>query len=163
MSRQHEGQQRVVVNVGVAGKTSGGAIASLVCSLLGLVTCGLSAIVGVILGIVALRRIHRSQGMLRGRGLAIAGIVLGCVLFVMGAILGAIPASVIFRNEINNWTVEMWQRARGEADEEPGDFFGENQNRSPVPGIHRSGFSTPHWPSLSSAARGCARGMMLGR
>lgn len=50
-------------------KTSGMAIASLVCGVL-----GCTAIVGVVLGIVALLRINRSQGRLGGQGIAIAGL-----------------------------------------------------------------------------------------
>lgn len=51
---------------------------------------GLPAIVGLVLGIVALRKIKRSAGLLQGRGFAIAGIttsaaglLLVCFLFGM--------------------------------------------------------------------------------
>lgn len=53
-------------------KTSGMAIASLVLGILGL--CGITALVGLILGIVSLVKINRSGGRLSGQGLAIAGI-----------------------------------------------------------------------------------------
>ena len=53
-------------------KTSGLAIASLVFGVLGF--CGITALVGLILGIVALVNINRSQGRLTGNGFAIAGI-----------------------------------------------------------------------------------------
>ena len=53
-------------------KTSGMAIASLVLGILGF--CGITALVGLILGIVALVKINRSGGRLSGQGLAIAGI-----------------------------------------------------------------------------------------
>jgi formylglycine-generating enzyme required for sulfatase activity len=56
-------------------KTSGLAVASLVTGILGLCTAGLGGIAGLILGIFALRKIGRSGGALRGRGLAIAGLV----------------------------------------------------------------------------------------
>jgi len=53
-------------------KTSGMAIASLVLGILGF--CGITALVGLILGIISLGRIKRSGGRLSGQGLAIAGI-----------------------------------------------------------------------------------------
>jgi prepilin-type processing-associated H-X9-DG protein len=53
-------------------KTSGMAIASLVLGVLGL--CGITALVGLVLGIVSLTKINRSGGRLSGQGLAIAGI-----------------------------------------------------------------------------------------
>lgn len=65
-------------------KTSGMAIASLVLGVLGF--CGVTAVVGLILGIVALLKINRSQGRLTGNGFAIAGI---CVSGFM--LLFAIP------------------------------------------------------------------------
>src|SRR5688500_2776612 len=48
--------------VGAPPKTSGMAIASLVCGILGLFCGGLTAIIGVVLGVVSLVRINRSQG-----------------------------------------------------------------------------------------------------
>ncbi|MBI3851836.1 MAG: DUF4190 domain-containing protein [Verrucomicrobia bacterium] len=56
----------------VETKTSGMAIASLVLGVLGF--CGITALVGLILGIIALTKINRSQGRLTGNGIAIAGI-----------------------------------------------------------------------------------------
>ena len=53
-------------------KTSGLAITSLVMGILGI--CGITALAGLILGIVALVKINRSGGRLSGQGLAIAGI-----------------------------------------------------------------------------------------
>src|ERR1017187_7968277 len=62
-------------------KTSGLAITSLVLGILGM--CGITALVGLILGIVALVKINRSGGRLSGQGLAIAGIcVSGFMLLV---------------------------------------------------------------------------------
>lgn len=54
-----------------SGPTSGMAIASLVCSLLGI------GLVGVILGHIALSQINASNGYTQGKGLAIAGLVIG--------------------------------------------------------------------------------------
>jgi prepilin-type processing-associated H-X9-DG protein len=64
-------------------KTSGMAIWSLVLGILGLFSCGLSAIPGLILGIVGLTKINRSGGRLGGNGLAIAGICVSGVMLLM--------------------------------------------------------------------------------
>jgi len=63
-----------------APKTDGMAIASMVCSLAGLVACCIPSVVGLILGLVSLSRIKKSQGALGGRGMAITGVVVGAVL-----------------------------------------------------------------------------------
>jgi hypothetical protein len=55
-------------------KTSGLAISSLVLGILGPFTCGLTALVGLILGIVSLVKIGSPTSQVRGKGLAIAGI-----------------------------------------------------------------------------------------
>ena len=78
-----------------AGPTSGMAIASLVVSLLGI------GIVGVILGHLALNEIKKSNGYIRGRGLAIAGLIIGYaeiaagVLFVIFLTLTLITSSQV--------------------------------------------------------------------
>lgn len=64
-------------------RTSGLAIASLVLGLLGLLTAGLTAILGLILGIVALRQIRRSEGRLAGDRLAKSGIAASAVIAVI--------------------------------------------------------------------------------
>ncbi|HUA38232.1 MAG TPA: DUF4190 domain-containing protein [Candidatus Sulfopaludibacter sp.] len=73
-------------------RTSGMAIASLVLGILGIVTCGLtvllSAPVGLILGIVAMNRIGKSA-QLRGKGLALAGIIMSSVTFLLIPIFAA--------------------------------------------------------------------------
>jgi prepilin-type processing-associated H-X9-DG protein len=65
-------------------QTSGMAISSLVLGILGF--CGLTAVAGVVTGVLALIQIRRSGGRLSGRGLAIAGI---CVSAFM--LLASIP------------------------------------------------------------------------
>ena len=60
---------------GGAAKTSRIAITSLVLGILGLFTCGITSLVGLVLGIVGLVKINKSEGRLSGNGLAIAGIV----------------------------------------------------------------------------------------
>jgi len=57
-------------------KTNGLAVASLVCSIVGLFL--LTAILGVVFGFVARSQIRSSRGTQQGEGLAIAGIVVGC-------------------------------------------------------------------------------------
>jgi type IV pilus assembly protein PilA len=58
----------------VAQETSGKAVASLVCGIIGIFPFSL---VAVILGHISLSQIRKSAGRLKGRGVAIAGLVLG--------------------------------------------------------------------------------------
>ncbi len=68
-------------SVPVETRTSGMAVTSVVLGVLGL--CGVTALVGLVLGIVSLVRINRSGGRLSGHGLAIAGICVSAfMLFV---------------------------------------------------------------------------------
>lgn len=69
-----------------SGQTSGMAIASLVLGVLGVLSCGVTALVGVVLGIMALVKINRSRGALRGEGLAIAGIVVSGMFLLVAPI-----------------------------------------------------------------------------
>jgi uncharacterized membrane-anchored protein YhcB (DUF1043 family) len=74
-------------------KTCGLAIASVVLGIAGFFMWGMLGvgwIVGLILGIVALNKIKRSNGLLKGQGFAVtgiatsaAGLVLGCIFLVM--------------------------------------------------------------------------------
>jgi len=80
-----------------APKTSGLAIASLVLGLCGLITCGVASLVGLILGIVAMSQIKKSNGALTGGGLALAGtIVSGVFLLIFPLFLVASMASPAF-------------------------------------------------------------------
>lgn len=74
----------------VASKMSALAVTSLVLGILGWVTLGLTALLGLILGIVALVRISNSKGALRGKGLAIAGTIVSGVFVLMLPILAAL-------------------------------------------------------------------------
>jgi hypothetical protein len=67
-------------------RTSGLAIASLVLSLVWI--CGLGSLLAVIFGAISLSQISRSSGRLGGKGLAIAGLVLG----ILGLAVFALPA-----------------------------------------------------------------------
>ena len=62
-------------------KTSGLAIASLVLGVLGF--CGITALLGIVFGIVAQVSISRSNGRLKGRGLAIAGMILSAFMLLV--------------------------------------------------------------------------------
>ena len=64
-------------------KTSGMAITSLVLGILGLFTCGVTSLVGLVLGIIALVKVNRSGGRLTGSGLAIAGICVSALFLLM--------------------------------------------------------------------------------
>jgi len=68
---------------GAPSKTSGLAVTSLVLGILGVLTCGLTSLVGLVLGIVALVRINKSQGQLRGQGLAMAGTIISAVFLLL--------------------------------------------------------------------------------
>jgi hypothetical protein len=90
-------------------KTSGLAIASLVCGILGFLC--LPALAGLVLGVMALVKISNSKGQLRGQGLAIAGICLsGIMLLVVpveaGLLLPALARAKArsrqFNSTINN-------------------------------------------------------------
>src|SRR4051794_4863702 len=76
-------------------KTSGAAIGSLVCGILGCVPW-ITGLLAIVLGIVGLK--STKDPMVRGRGLAIAGLVLGCVSVLMWTVFGggAIAAGVAF-------------------------------------------------------------------
>ena len=70
-------------------KTSGMAITSLVLGILGIFTCGVTSLVGLILGIIALVKINRSGGRLSGNGLAISGICVSAIFVLMVPICAA--------------------------------------------------------------------------
>ena len=104
-------------------KTSGLAIASLVCGIAGFCTFGLSAPVGLITGIPALKDMQKSGGRLTGKGLAIAGIVLsiiGCLLLAACLLLGSL---MVFRNELRVWTVHQWESAKEQSQPDTSDQF----------------------------------------
>jgi type II secretory pathway pseudopilin PulG len=69
-------------------KTSGMAIASLVLGILGLFTCGITALIGLIFGIIAMVKVKNSGGRLGGNGIALAGVIVsGIFLFMLPFIL----------------------------------------------------------------------------
>jgi prepilin-type processing-associated H-X9-DG protein len=70
-------------------KTSGLAIASLVLGLLGIFSCGITALIGLILGIVAMSQVRKSGGSLTGSGIALAGTIVSAVFLVFVIPFGA--------------------------------------------------------------------------
>jgi hypothetical protein len=64
-------------------KRSGMAIASLILGILGLFSCGITALVGLILGFIARSKIRKSQGSLRGNGIALAGIIVSGIFMLL--------------------------------------------------------------------------------
>ena len=65
-------------------KANGLAITSLVLGCLGLFTCGITALVGLILGIIALVRINKSNGQLGGKGIALSGAIVSAAFLLIG-------------------------------------------------------------------------------
>ena len=113
-------------------KTSGLAIAALICGIAGICTGGLGGLVGLILGIVALKKIGESGGTVGGRGLAIAAIIVGAFTLIIGAIFLGVPLLFMgSRSGVHDWTAETWEKGREDAEEDPGPFFGEGLNRAP--------------------------------
>ncbi len=76
--------------------TSGTAIASFVCGILGFFCVGITSLPAIICGHIALGKINRSNGMIGGKGMAIAGLVMGYMLgllFILAMLAGlALPA-----------------------------------------------------------------------
>jgi prepilin-type processing-associated H-X9-DG protein len=64
-------------------KTSGLAIASLICGIAGFCTLGVGALVGLILGIIAILDIKKSLGQIRGMGVAVAGVIISGFILLM--------------------------------------------------------------------------------
>ena len=76
--------------------TSGLAIGSLVCGILAFVSAGLTGLPAVIMGHMSLSRIKSSAGALGGKGMAIAGLIMGyfgfCLIGIAMLAALAIPA-----------------------------------------------------------------------
>ncbi len=76
-----------------SAKTNGLAVASLVCSCVGVILFTLPCILGVIFGFVARSQIRRSQGAQKGDGLALAGIIVGFAGIALLIILVAVSVA----------------------------------------------------------------------
>lgn len=66
-------------------QTSGFAVASLVLGILWL--AGIGSVLAVVFGAIAIRQINQSGGRQSGKGMAVAGLVLGVVFLVLTPIL----------------------------------------------------------------------------
>lgn len=87
-------------------KTSGLAVTSLVLGILGFFSCGVTALVGLIFGIIALVKVSNSKGALRGKSIALAGTIISAVFLVMipffaALLLPALAAAKAKAQEIN--------------------------------------------------------------
>jgi hypothetical protein len=76
-----------------AARTSPLAVAALLCAALGWWLFGLGSLAGIALGLVSLQQIQQSDGSLKGRGLAVAGIAIGAA-FSVAYLLAIIVAYV---------------------------------------------------------------------
>ncbi|MGN9839401.1 DUF4190 domain-containing protein [Nonomuraea sp. H19] len=76
---------------------NGMAVAALILGIVGLITCGLTSIPGVIVGHLSLSRIKRTAE--EGQGMAVAGLVTSYIMVAIGAILwlwfGSLILSII--------------------------------------------------------------------
>ncbi|MBE3068076.1 MAG: DUF4190 domain-containing protein [Chloroflexi bacterium] len=82
-----------------ADKASGVALAATILSILGLLCCGLTSIVGIILGVIELGRIKKGESSSKGRGLAMAGIIIGAIvigLYVLVTIISIATGNYYF-------------------------------------------------------------------
>lgn len=84
-------QPPVVAGAGGQNKTL--AIVSLVCGILGF-CCGILGIVGVVTGFMAKNNADANPAEYGGRGMAIAGIILGAVGFLLNVIAGILSAVI---------------------------------------------------------------------
>jgi prepilin-type processing-associated H-X9-DG protein len=72
-----------------AGRTSALAVGALVLGILGVFTCGATALFGLVLGIIAIVRINASRGALRGHGMALGGTIISGIVLLLVPILVA--------------------------------------------------------------------------
>lgn len=79
----------------MAQRNNGLAVASLVCSIAGVLPFffGLPCILGIVFGFVARSQIKRSQGTQGGEGLALAGIIVGFCLIGLFVVVVALLAA----------------------------------------------------------------------
>jgi hypothetical protein len=80
-------------------KLSGLAVASLVVGICGVFTCGLGALAGLILGIIALTKINNSKGRLTGYGLALSGTIVSAVFLCVIPVAMLLPALAAAKNK----------------------------------------------------------------
>jgi hypothetical protein len=66
-----------------SSRTSALAVTSLVLGVLGAFTCGITALFGLVLGIIAMVKISNSRGTLRGGGIALAGVIVSGIFMIL--------------------------------------------------------------------------------
>ena len=89
-----------------ASRVSGMAVAALILGILGLPSCGGTALLGLALGIIAMVRVTNSRGALTGKGLALGGIIVSAVdllllLLLIPLLLPALAAAHDKARQIN--------------------------------------------------------------
>jgi len=88
----------IVVDVpGEPQRTSGMAISSFVLGLMSFCMCIFTGVPAIVLGVMGLSRINASPGLLRGRNLAITGIILGSIgslLFMPGILVALLLPAI---------------------------------------------------------------------
>ena len=91
-------------------KTCGLAIAALICAIaaalfdmIGLCTVGVGAVLGFLVGIVslilsimAMRKVRRSEGQLGGRGMAVAGLIVSIAAILLGLVVAGLMGGLMF-------------------------------------------------------------------
>jgi hypothetical protein len=79
------------------GRAGDMAIAAVILSAASITLCGLTAIPGLILGIIELGRINRGQSPEKGRGMARAAVIIGAIMtgLLVLSILAAVAMTVI--------------------------------------------------------------------
>jgi Domain of unknown function (DUF4190) len=82
-------------------KTNGLAIAAMVCSFF-FWLWGVGAILGIVLGFVARSQIKRSGGTQQGKGMALAGIIIGFAGIVIGVVLVIVLIAVVHHCQQND-------------------------------------------------------------
>ncbi len=131
-----------------AAKTSRLAIAGLILGIAGLCTCGLGAIAGLIMGLVAMKRIRASGGALGGYNMAIAAVVVSACMILVGLLTGLLFLIVV-REEVKDWVRDIWDENAQPAS--PDDFFSYNPSHlMPLP-----------WPRLALGGGGAALPALL--
>lgn len=85
------------------------AIGALICGILSLL-CSWIPVVGfvlsvaaIVLGIIEVKRIGRGEGSAKGKGMALAGIILGAVGIVFGIIWIAVVGILSFAGIFSDW------------------------------------------------------------
>lgn len=93
-------------------KTSGWAITSLVLGILGFFSCGITAVFGLVTGIVGLKKIKKSEGRLTGSGLAIAGIAVSGIMILMLPLMAAMALPAFAKAKAKAQQISCMNSAR---------------------------------------------------